>query len=48
MHRPLINLIITVSNKWLIYQPLCSLAVFTCVPMEDNHTELATKQIGLF
>lgn len=44
MLGPLINQIITVSNKWLIYQPLCSLAVSACMPLEDNHKVPGTKQ----
>lgn len=44
MHGPLINKIITVSNKWLIYQPLYSLAPSACMLLEDNHKVLRTKQ----
>lgn len=44
----LINLVITILNKWLIHQPLYILDPSVHMLEKDNHTVLWNKQISSF
>lgn len=45
---PLRNLIITISNKWLIYQSLYTLPESAHMFEKDNHRGLGTNKLVLF